>query len=500
MSTTGPGAEGPDTDVGAPLAGWVQDVTGARHVVLERRSAGGSRAGYTVDAEMDDGTVQHLWLRCDTGAGPQSNGPYTVRREASVYRQVHAHGVKVAEVVAVHPTADAFLMTRLYGRNWFSEVTDPAAQRTIAVEFMEELAAVHRIDVHQLELPELGPVRSLGEHVRDEIAVWERQFRVYDEPEPTIELALSWLKRQVPDDGDWPIVLAQGDTGPGNFMFDGSHLVAITDWELAHWGDYHDDLGWIYVHDLQETLPDLPARLAEYSRAAGRPVDPVRLRYFLVLAQTRCAIGTRGGLLARDSRGEIASHLIFTTLHTRALADALAAATGVDTEHAADPLDDPGDSSLSWMYDVALEDLRNRVVPAIDDSFVARRAKGVARLVKYLREEDRYGPAVAEAQRHDLSALLGVDVEDVAGARRTLCERIRGGEIADVPVVEYALEGLGPTHAGAAAGHGIAGRSPLRPPAPGAARQPRFRTVRHLDVSSRRPAAKVLRSRHGNCS
>jgi len=121
------------------------------------------------------------------------------------------------------------------------------------------------------------------------------------------------------------------------------------------------------------------------------------------------------------------------------LADALAAATGVAAEHGSDPLEDPGDSSLSWMYDVALEDLRNRVVPAIDDSFVARRAKGVARLVKYLREEDRFGPAVAEAQCHDLSALLGVDVEDVAGARRTLCERIRGGQIADVPVVEYAL-------------------------------------------------------------
>ena len=102
-------------------------------------------------------------------------------------------------------------------------------------------------------------------------------------------------------------------------------------------------------------------------------------------------------------------------------------------------MEDPGDSSLSWMYDVALEDMRTRVVPAIDDSFVSRRAKGVARLVKYLREEDRFGPAVAEAQRHDLSGLLGVDVEDVAAARRTLCERIRDGEIADAPVVVYAL-------------------------------------------------------------
>ncbi len=352
-----------DPDVGAVLHGWVLEVTGAHRVELERRSAGGSRAGYAVAAEMDDGTTQELWLRCDTGAGPQSGGPYTLRREASVYRALHARGVKVAEVVAVHPTADAFLMKRLYGRNWFSEVTDPEAHDTIAVEFMEELAAAHRIDVTHLDLPALGPLRSLGSHVDEEIAEWENQFRAHDEPEPTIELALAWLKRTRPSDDGWPTVLVQGDAGPGNFMFDGSHLVAITDWELAHYGDFHDDLGWIYVHDLQERLPDLTARLRDYSRAAGRAVDPARLRYFLVLAQARCAIGTRGGLLARDSRGEIASHLIYTTLHTRALADALAAATGVTQPSTVDPLPDPGHSSLSWIYDVALDDLRTRVVP-----------------------------------------------------------------------------------------------------------------------------------------
>lgn len=428
---------GTGADPGEQLADWVREVTGARAVRLERRSAGGSRAGYAVEADTGDGTVQY-WLRVDTGYGPQSDGPYTVRREAAVYREVHRHGVKVAEVVAVHPTAEAFLMKRLPGRNWFSEVKDPEDQLRIAQEFMEALAVLHRIDVEQLDLPELGRPGRLAEHISQEIAIWEDQFRRHDDPEPVIELALAWLRRKLPEVGDGPVVLTQGDTGPGNFMFDGGHLVAITDWELAHFGDPLDDIGWIYAHDLQERFPDLPDRLRDYERYSGLPIDPARMRYFLVLAQTRCAIGTRNGLLARDSRGEIGAHLIYSTLHQRALADALAMAMDVPIPPD-DPLEDPGDSPRSWMYDVALDDLRNLIVPAISDDFASRRAKSMARLVKCLREEDRMGAVVDRADRDDLAQLLGSDVADATAARRELCRRIRDGEVDHAAVVGYCL-------------------------------------------------------------
>ena len=78
---------------------------------------------------------------------------------------------------------------------------------------------------------------------------------------PVITLAWPGCAAHVPDDGDWPVVLVQGDTGPGNFMFDGDRLVAVTDWELAHWGDLHDDLAWLLVRDTLERFPDLDDRL-----------------------------------------------------------------------------------------------------------------------------------------------------------------------------------------------------------------------------------------------
>jgi aminoglycoside phosphotransferase (APT) family kinase protein len=438
----------------AELVEWIRTAVRAQEVTLERRSAGASRAGYFVDASLNDGLVLKLWLRMDTGAGPQSGGTYTLRREAAVYRELQGRGVKIATVVAVHPTREAFLMGRLEGRNWFSEITDPQQQETLATAFMAQLAQVHRIDPHSLDLPELGTPSSIGVHVLEEIEIWDAQYRQQQLDDPLIEVALSWLRRNLPADADWPLVLVQGDTGPGNFMYQGDQLVAVTDWEMAHYGDLHDDLAWIYVRDVQERFTDLRERLHDYETFFGRRVDPQRLRYFLVLAQTRCAIGTRNGLLAHDARGEMASHLIYSALHLRLLAEALADAAGVDTVTPEPNIDAP-DTPTAWAYDVALDDLRDHVLPALDDTFAVRRAKGMARILKYLREQERVGSTVDRLDLaglgavlghevnavlgHEVNAVLGHEVNAVQAGRSELCKAIVAGEVDDAAVITFSL-------------------------------------------------------------
>ena len=122
MSDTS-GAAGPVLD--EELVAWVREITGATEVRAERRSGGASRAGYAVDAIHHDGRVEELWLRLDTGFGPQSGGHYTVQREGAVYRALGATPVRVAALRAIHPEHDAFLAERLVGRNWFAEIRDP---------------------------------------------------------------------------------------------------------------------------------------------------------------------------------------------------------------------------------------------------------------------------------------------------------------------------------------------------------------------------------------
>ena len=151
----------------------------------------------------------------------------------------------------------------------------------------------------------------------------------------------------------------------------------------------------------------------------------------------RATIGTLAGLRSRDARGEIAWQLIFNTLHTRLLAEALAEAEGITLEP---PLDTtPVDGDRSWAYDVALDDLRDVVLPALADDFAATRAKGIARLLKYLREADRLGAELDERERGELAALLGHPIDDVDAARRDLCTAIEQGAIGAPAVLPYCL-------------------------------------------------------------
>jgi hypothetical protein len=327
------------------------------------------------------------------------------------------------------------------GASRFAQIADPAEQLAIARQFMEQLAVLHRLDPATLDLPELGGPGDLRQHVLDEIAEWESQYDAAGGDVPVITLAFAWLRQHVPDAGDWPVVLVQGDTGPGNFMYADGELVAITDWELAHWGDLHDDLAWILVRDTLERFPDLAARLRDYEVASGFRIDPERLGYFRVLAQLRATIGTLAGLRSHDGRGEIAWQLIYNTLHTRVLAESLVAVAGVPLP---EPIahDDLG-GRHAWIYDVALHDLRDVVVPALDDPFAATRAKGLARLLKYLRALDGAAAVFDATERIELSDLLDAPVVDTEDGRRALCAAIASGALTAEQVLPQCLAQAG---------------------------------------------------------
>jgi aminoglycoside phosphotransferase (APT) family kinase protein len=425
-------------DLDPALEAWVADVTGASSLTVARGVGGASRAGHAIDAELPDGRVQELWLRSDPGFGPQSATLYSLPREAAVYRALGPTPMRVAALVAAHPSEPAFLMARVEGASRFAQIADADEQLAIAQQFMEQLAVLHHLDPHALDLPELGPPRTIGEHVLDEIAEWETQYTKAGGGVPVITLAFAWLREHVPDDGDWPVVLVQGDTGPGNFMYAHGELVAITDWELAHWGDLHDDLAWILVRDTLERFPDLAARLRDYETASGFRIDPGRLGYFRVLAQLRATIGTLAGLRSHDARGEIAWQLIYNTLHTRVLGESLAAVAGIAVPPPI-PEEDSGGTS-AWVFDTALDDLREVVVPALDDPFAATRAKGIARLLKYLRAVDGSGRAHDDAERVQLAELLGIAVDDLTMARRALCDAIDAGTVTPERALPYCLD------------------------------------------------------------
>jgi hypothetical protein len=220
----------------------------------------------------------------------------------------------------------------------------------------------------------------------------------------------------------------QGDTGPGNFLHDGHRVTAVLDFELAHLGDPMEDLAWIGTRNAQEPLPDYSRLLRQYEQLSGTPVDPVRLRYHMLFAELRIAVLYAERRAAGPQPGaDLGNQLIYGTLHARLTVEALAAAAGIRLPGPALPA--PAESSHTVYFDSVLSELREVIGPHIDDPFAVSRSKGVARVVKYLREVDRFGGLHREAELADLAQLLGTQPPSVEAAWASVDERVHAGAL-----------------------------------------------------------------------
>ncbi len=177
--------------------------------------------------------------------------------------------------------------------------------------------------------------------------------------------------------------------------------------------------------------------LARYAAAGGETPDVGRLRYHSLLAELRIAVlgvertGATGSDLA-----EHGNHIIYGTLHRRLTVEALAAALDVPMPAVA-PMPS-ADSPDTRYFDGILAQMAQIVVPAIDDPFAKRRAKSMARVVKYLREADRIGGAHVSAELDDLAAVLGQRPATVADGVAELSERVAARQVTIVDVLPWA--------------------------------------------------------------
>lgn len=151
------------------------------------------------------------------------------------------------------------------------------------------LAVVHTIDFGMAALREPGDDPALTELER-----WEEELD--DEgldPDGRLGSARTWLRANLP--APLPTLrLVHGDFRPANVLVEGGEISALLDWELAHFGDPVDDLGW-YTCSIYRaehfppgwTIPDF---LARYAAGGGIVAEPERLRFWQVLSALRLAV------------------------------------------------------------------------------------------------------------------------------------------------------------------------------------------------------------------
>jgi aminoglycoside phosphotransferase len=364
--------------------------------------------------------------------------------EAEVYRALEPLGIPIPHVWAVDEDLDGFLVARAEGHVWFRPPRDPAVATAVAQDFMRHLATWHAAPARELDLPSFGPVRSVREHQRDQLAGIEDVFAREDATHPIDPLAraqLEHLLRHVPDHDDDP-VLVQGDTGPGNFMYEGERVTAIVDWELAHLGDPMDDIAWLSWRATQQGWPDFPTRLREYEAASGIEVDPARVRYYRLNACARLGprfgladmgegttrpLGPAGAVDAAVDRYADGSGLVMNMLHRRMRLTAQADATGLELPGRV-IADEAAPREHAALYDAVLSQLRG-IVERVDDPAVSNLAKGAARQVKYLKELDRNATLFEARELDDLGRLLGRVPSSLAEGRTDLVAAVDDGKV-----------------------------------------------------------------------
>ena len=409
------------------LRAWVEHTAGGRIAALTRPSAGGSRELYFVDIARADGSIVPLVVRCE-GGGSFSGTEISPTKEAVVYRALEHTSVPVPRIVGLAPGGAALLMERVAGTSDLSELDDAARDETM-LSFVDALVALHNLDVDTLALNGFPRPRSAEDHARLDLELWEKLANEHaPHLDPLVRYAGAWLRAHAPTSVS-RTVLVQGDTGPGNFVFDHGSVTGIVDWEFAHLGDPMDDWAWL---DMRLPDTDLAELQERYSRATGIAIDHERIRYYRVAVDYRCAVTTslavsRGG----GARGW-PPYLLVTERYVLGLAERLSSLLGV-VERA----DLPAVTTTArtpW-FDHLLDGIRV-ATRAVDDPDVREHTRNLQILVHYLRAYDEVGTEVERVDRADRIATLGADALDEPVFSQTV---ERAGTDGDERVLRYLL-------------------------------------------------------------
>jgi len=221
--------------------------------------------------------------------------PYGHSTEAALIEAARAKGVTAPQVVAVLDPADelgsGFVMRALPGTadpKVILACDDPAG---LLRQAARDLARIHRL--RQADVPEGVPVMDY----RAAIADLKQQFMEAGGDRPIIALGLKWLEDNCPPQVE--PVLNHGDYRMGNLLVKGSALTGVLDWEIAHFGDRHEDLAFGCMAVWRFARYDRPALglgsiadyIAAYEAESGTSIDPARFRFWTIYRTVWWALG-----------------------------------------------------------------------------------------------------------------------------------------------------------------------------------------------------------------
>ena len=285
-----------------------QRAGGPVHVsALKRFPVGFSWATFGVDVEAGPGAqVPAATMILRMGPDDALYAPYSARPQFQLLSALERSPVPTPRVYwhsDDHAILGApfFFCERVEGRAPLPSVgapDDPVPQfrESIARQFVGALADLHRFDWRSApELADWSTGITAENTALKQVEVCEHDYRRWaTRPQPAMLWALHWLRRNAPRAQSLGIVHA--DYRIGNFLFQSGSITSILDWESAHIGDPHEDLGWAVLPQFGGGT-GLVCRLLEqddflrlYERLSGRTVDRAVMRYYTVMSLLKLAL------------------------------------------------------------------------------------------------------------------------------------------------------------------------------------------------------------------
>lgn len=249
--------------------------------------------GANMESSSFDFAGRGYVLRRAPSAEMMAKRPFGHKVEAAIIRAACAAGVKAPVIVGELEEDDGlgtgYIMERVEAEvNPAKILAEPPP--SLIRDLARELARIHAIPVAALpDLPVMDTAEALAE--------LKTRFIAYGGDRPIIALAIKWCEDNLPAPA--PLALVHGDLRMGNVMVDGHGLAAVLDWELAHFGDAHEDLAygcltvWRFGHIDKPAFgcASLETYFAGYEAAGGGPVDRARFRFWLIYRTLWWALG-----------------------------------------------------------------------------------------------------------------------------------------------------------------------------------------------------------------
>src|SRR6195952_3379235 len=260
-------------------------------------SGGASQETWSFDIVHPGGTVGAILRRAPQGFGAAPGRAAGLDAEASLMQLAHDAGLPSPKVMHVLRPEDelgtGFVMQRIEGetiaRKILRDEEYAKARPLLARQLGKVVAGIHGLP--SAKLPKLREMTATKE-----IADLEREYRSFNWPRPVFELALRWLRARDPGPSQ-EVTLVHGDFRHGNLIIGADGVRAVLDWELAHFGDPMEDLGWICVNSWRFGEIDRPVggfgtreELFAGYEAAGRRADPARVKFWEVMGTLRWGV------------------------------------------------------------------------------------------------------------------------------------------------------------------------------------------------------------------